>query len=282
MISGRWVAIIVVAFAVICGGVALAVLGGDGRNATTMGSVGGGGDLTGVAATDTASPASDAGTTLLDPAKQEPILDLFTAKDPFAPLGGFSPEPTPTPTPTETVSPDEPLSADVTIGGIPDTVVAGDETPLDDPAFYVADVTSSGVTFELIDGQTFDDGSSSVEVAEGQEVVVTTADTGESFRISVVSLNYGDDDGGDDDGGGGGGGDDGHTVELRSINTQNGVDTATIAVDGVTYADLEVGDQVDTDWGQIKVLAIDPGAQTVTILHGDDTLVLRVGQSIEK
>ena len=36
--------------------------------------------------------------------------------------------------------------------------------------------------------------------------------------------------------------------------------------------------RVDTDWGQIKVLAIDPGAQTVTILHGDDTLVLRVGQ----
>lgn len=280
MISGRWVAIIVAAFAVICGGIALAVLGGDGGSTTTMGSVGGG-DLTGVAATDTATPAGDAGTTIVDPAKQEPILDLFTAKDPFAPLGGFSPEPTPTPTPTETVSPDEPLSADVTIGGIPDTVVPGDETPLDDPAFYVADVTSSGVTFELIDGQTFDDGSSSVEVAEGQEVVVTAADSGETFRISVVRLNYGDDDGDDGDNGGNGGGD-GHTVELLSINTQNGVDTATIAVDGVTYADLEVGDTVDTDWGQFKVLAIDSGAQTVTILHGDDTLVLRVGQSIEK
>lgn len=280
MISGRWIAMIVVAVVVLGAGVAMAVLGGGDGPTTTMGQAGGGGELTGVAGTDGASPAPAAGT-LLDPAKQEPILDLFTAKDPFGPLGGYTPEPLPTPTPTPTIEPDLPVSADITIGGMEYTVEPGDDAPPTDPIFYIADMTSAGVTFELIDGQTFDDGSSSVEVAEGQEVIVTTSETFESYRISVVSLNYGDDGGGDDNGGGGGG-QDGHTIELLSINTQNGVDTATIDVDGVTYADLEVGDEVDTDWGQVKILAIDAGAQTVTILHGDDTLILRVGQAVEK
>lgn len=279
MIGGRQVAIVVAAVVVLGAGVALAVFGGGGEgDATTVGSAGNGDATLPTVAADAAAPASGDGASLLDPARQEPILDLFTAKDPFAPLGGgIPPEPTPTPIPTPTATPEYPTSADITIGGMAYTVEPGEETPADDPAFYVADITPSGVTFELIDGQTFDDGSASVEVAEGQDVVVTTYETGETFRISVVSLNYGD-----GDGGGGGGGQTGHTIELLSINTRNGVHAATIKVDGTTYADLEAGESVQTDWGQVKVLAVDAGAQTATILHGDDTLVLHVGQAVEK
>jgi hypothetical protein len=276
-------AIFAIAVLVLAAGVAMAVFGGSGKDsATSMGTVGGGGgaQLPAVAATDAASPSTTGTTDVLDPAKQEPVLDLFVAKDPFLPLGGGvptpTPEPTPTPTPTPTPSPTpNPINADVSIDGAEYNVAAGDETPASSPAFYVASLAPTGVTFELIDGQTFDDGSTSVEVAEGQDVVVTNADTGDSYRLSVISLNYS------------GGGEDkpvqsGHSIQLLSINTQNGNDTATFKVDGTTYADQAVGAVFVTGWGEIKILAIDAGAQTVTILHGDDTLVLHVGQIIEK
>jgi hypothetical protein len=264
---------------VLAAGFAMVVFGGPEKNgATSMGTVGGGGaGLPAVAATDAASPAAPGTTELLDPAKQEPVLDLFVAKDPFLPLGGEpipTPEPTPTPTPTPSPTPN-PINADVSIDGEEYNVAAGDETPTSSPAFYVASLAPSGVTFELVDGQTFDDGSTSVEVAEGQDVVVTNADTGETYRLSVISLNYS------------GGGEEkpvasGHSIELLSINTQNGNDTATFKVDGTTYADQAVGAVFATGWGEIKILAIDAGAQTVTILHGDDTLVIHVGEIIEK
>jgi hypothetical protein len=94
--------------------------------------------------------------------------------------------------------------------------------------------------------------------------------------VSVISLNY-DGDGGDEQPV-----PSGHSIELLSINTQNGNDTATFKVDGTTYADEEVGAELATDWGEIKVLAIDAASQTATVLHGDDTLVLHVGQVVEK
>ena len=74
----------------------------------------------------------------------------------------------------------------------------------------------------------------------------------------------------------------GHIIKLLSINTRNGVSSATFKVDGTTFADKQVGALFTTDWGQIKVLAIDAAAQTVTFMHGDDTFALHVGQWIEK
>jgi hypothetical protein len=278
---GQRIALIAAVVVVLATGAAMIIFGGSSDQAATpMGVAGGdGAGVPAVAATDPASPAPE-GAAVMDPAKEEPVLDLFVAKDPFLPLGGFvpTPEPTPTvvptPTPTTTVGPN-PVNADVSIDGIDYVVAAGDETPTEVPAFYVADVAPTGVTFELVEGDTFDDGSTSVEVAEGQDVVVTNADTGETFRVSVISLNYAG-DGGDKPA------DAGHTLELLSINTRNGVDTATFDIDGVVYADQEVGAVFATDWGEIKVLAIDAGAQSATILHGDDTIVMHVGQVIEK
>jgi len=284
---GRRTLIIVVSLLALSAAVAAVVLGARSGDVTALGpSAGDGGEVGMVAQTPSPAPTSGVESGALDPAKQEPILDLFTAKDPFAPLGGFQPEPTPQPTPQPTTSPTEfPESADITVEDINYTVTVGDEVPPDDPIFYIVDITSYGVTFEFLDGQAFEDGSTSVEVAEGQEIIVTAAETGESYRLAVLTLNYtGGGTNGDDTNGGtnGGGSAQGHTIEALSINTQGGVDTATLKVDGTTYADKAVGDKFTTDYGEIKIIAIDAGAQTVTILHGDDTIVLRVGQKVDK
>jgi len=281
MMNGRRIAIIIVVAVLLAVGVAMIVFGGpDHPGATSLGVSGGGGDLPAVAATDAASPGTETTDEVLDPAKQEPVLDLFVAKDPFVPLGGGTPtiEPTATPTATPTSTPTpNPVNADISIDGKAYKVAAGDETPSADPAFYVSGMTASAVTFELAVGGAFEEGSRWGAGAEGQTVMGTNADTGESYELKVVSLNYTADDGKDNEPA-----KNGHSIELLSINTRNGVDTATFKVDGSTYADDEGGAEFATDWGEIKVLAIDAGGQTVTILHGDDTIVLHVGQIVEK
>ena len=67
-----------------------------------------------------------------------------------------------------------------------------------------------------------------------------------------------------------------------SISEQNGVAMCTIEVDGKTYADKEEGDTFGTGWGQIKIISINVGAQTVTVMHGDETLTLHAGQVVTK
>ena len=74
----------------------------------------------------------------------------------------------------------------------------------------------------------------------------------------------------------------GHAIKAVSVETSNGVPSATLVVDGTTYAAKKVGAVFDTAWGQIKVLGINGPGQTVTILHADVQLTLRVGQSVSK
>lgn len=73
-----------------------------------------------------------------------------------------------------------------------------------------------------------------------------------------------------------------HVLKILSIDVINGTPVVTFQVDGTVYADKKVGDTVSTSWGQIKVLAIDPQAQTVTLLHGSEVRTLGVGQQILK
>jgi hypothetical protein len=73
-----------------------------------------------------------------------------------------------------------------------------------------------------------------------------------------------------------------HTLKVLSIDVINGVPVVTIQVDGTVYADKKVGDSFSTSWGGIQILAINPQAQTVTLLHGSETRTLGVGQSILK
>ena len=56
----------------------------------------------------------------------------------------------------------------------------------------------------------------------------------------------------------------------------------TIEVDGKTFSDLEQGETISTSWGEIQIVSINVNAQTVTILHGDQTLTLHAGQVIVK
>jgi hypothetical protein len=73
-----------------------------------------------------------------------------------------------------------------------------------------------------------------------------------------------------------------HKLKVLSIDVMNGTPVVTFQVDGTVYADKKVGDSVSTAWGGIKVLAIDPQAQTVTLLHGSEVRTLGVGQQILK
>jgi hypothetical protein len=122
----------------------------------------------------------------------------------------------------------------------------------------------------------FEDGSTSVQVAESQQVSVTNADTGTVYKLKVTQLNFGSSGGTSVQPTGG------HVIQVLSVNTRNGVSSATFKVDATTFADKQVGALFTTDWGQIKVLGIDASAQTVAFMHGDASFTLHVGQQIEK
>jgi len=201
-----------------------------------------------------------------DPAKQEPLLDKFTAKDPFVPLAVATP--TPSATSTSGPNPNPSLSARVTVNGTTYTVVQGDKVPGSSPAFTISSITSGDVTFAVIDGA-LKNGDSSISVNLG-ESVSATLESGKSYDLSVLSI------------GGGGGGGNGHSISVLSITSSNGAGMATFEVDRKTYADKKVGDVFSTSAGEIKVIAINMDAQTVTFVLGDQSLTLRAGQVIVK
>jgi hypothetical protein len=227
-----------------------------------------------------AGVSSDAGTEALaaaDPAKEQPLLDKFTSKDPFIPLptagGGGGGTASPTPSPTSTSQPSSNLSAKIKVDGTSYNVVEGDQVPGGSAAeFTVTGVSSGDVTFKVIDGS-LENGDKSFTVNLGEAVRVTL-DAGVSYDISVISIGQG--------GGGGGGGSSSHSISVLSVTSQNGTALVTIEVDGKTYSDLEQGDVISTSWGEIQIVAINVNAQTVTILHGDQTLTLHAGQVIVK
>ena len=246
-----------------------------------------GADTSGVAASggttaDSALYSDDAGTTALaaaDPAKEQPLLDKFTSKDPFIPFPtpGASSTSTASPSPSSSAEPTD-LSAKIKVDGTSYNVVPGDEVPGGSAAaFKVTSVTSGDVTFEVIDGE-LENGDTSFSVNVGEAVRVTFVDSGVSYDISVVSVGSASTGGGS----GGSGDDASHSITVLSVSSQNGVAMATFEVDGKTYADKKVGDVFTTSWGEIEVLSINVGAQTVTILHGDQTLTLHAGQVIVK
>lgn len=244
-------------------------------------------DTSGVAASggataDSALYSDDAGTTALaaaDPAKEQPLLDKFTSKDPFIPFPtpGASSTSTASPSPSSTAEPTD-LSAKIKVDGTSYNVVPGDQVPGGSAAaFKVTGVTSGDVTFKVLEGE-LENGDTSFSVNLGEAVRVTFVDSGISYDISVISIGPAS----TGDGSGGSGDDTTHSITVLSISSQNGVAMATFEVDGKTYADKKVGDVFTTSWGEIEVLSINVGAQTVTILHGDQTLTLHAGQVVVK
>jgi len=226
---------------------------------------------------------SDAGTEALaaaDPAKEQPLLDKFTSKDPFIPLPtpGATGTSTPAPSPSATsTSAPSTLSAKVKVDGTTYNVMTGDKVPGGSAAeFDITGVTSGDVTFKVIDG-TLENGDKSFSVNLGEAVKVTL-DSGVSYNISVVAIGASSSGGGSN----GSGGATAHSISVLSVTSQNGTALVTIKVDGKTYSDLKQGDVVDTSWGQIEIVAISVNGQTVTVMHGDQTFTLHAGQVVVK
>ena len=142
--------------------------------------------------------------------------------------------------------------------------------------FTISGITSGDVTFKVIDG-TLENGDKTFTVNLGEAVRVTLEESGVSYDISVVAI------GASSTGGGSGGGSStSHSISILSITSQNGTALVTIEVDGKTYSDKQQGAVIVTSFGEIKIIAINVNAQTVTILHGDQTLTLHAGQVIVK
>jgi len=208
-----------------------------------------------------------------DPAKQEPLLDKFTSKDPFIPLGRAPPPPPPH---------NHNYAAKIKVDGASYTVVNGDKVPSGTAVFSISSVTSSDVTFAVIDG-TLENGDSAITVNLGESVKVTIKggkSDGKSFTLQVVSI--GSNGNGNGSNGSGGLSTSGHTISVLSVTSNSGVALATLEVDGKTYPDKKVGMVITTSWGQVKILAIDVNGQTVTVMHGDQTVVLHAGQVVVK
>lgn len=263
MITSKRTVLVVVAALLLGTIAALAVGVGRDDAATGMGTYGAGTSADGILAEDTTT--TDATTTeavIVDPAKQQPTLDKFQVKDPFVPL-------TQPNTGTGGTGTSTPTTAKVTVNGTSYTVGVGDSVA--GGAFTIGLISSSSVTFKLPEGQEFDDGTTSVTVGVGESVKVTNTDTGKEYTLGVVSV-----------GSSGGGTTGGHTVSVVSISEQGGVAMATIEVDGKTYPDKKEGDTFSTGWGEIKIISINVDAQTVTIMHGDQTLTLSVGSVLTK
>jgi hypothetical protein len=254
--------ILIIAAALIIGVLAAVAIGvGREGSATGMGSSDAATQVDGLLAEDaTTETTEDAA--VVDPAKESVTLDKFTVKDPFVPL---------TQPNTGTGGTGTPTSANVKVNGSAYTVEVGDKVPADG-TFTISSISSSGVTFALAEGREFSDGSTSVTVNVGESVKVTDSDSGKSYTLEVTSVGY-------DDGGGATGG---HTVSLVSVSEQGGVAMCTIEVDGTTYADKKEGDEFSTGWGDIKIVSINVDAQSVVIMHGDQTLTLHVGSVLTK
>lgn len=209
----------------------------------------------------TPSPAASENNVAVDPAKKEPLLDKFKSKDPFIPLGLAS-------SGDGDTSDQTGLSAKITVNGTSYTVVKGDQVPSGAAVFTISSVTSSSVTFSLISG-VFENGDAAVTVNVGDSVEVTQ-EGGPSYTLKVVSIG----DSGNDT--------NGHTITALSITESNGTAFVSLEIDDETYSDKKVGDTFSTSWGEVKILSINVGAQTVTIMHGDQTITLRVGQVLVK
>jgi hypothetical protein len=245
---------------------------------------GGGSNAIGFSDAGATSTGTAADPQVIDPAKQEPVLDKFRSKDPFLPLPAtLTSSPVSSPSPSASPSSGgEITGAEIKINGTLYTVSEGDKVPPGKPVFLIAKISASeGVEFGLLNGRMFEDGSTSVTVEVGGRARATVA--GKSYDLSVLRLRYAEGSlGGGGGGGGGGGTSQGHSIKVLSIDSQNGTASATFDVDGTTYADKQVGRTFTTDWGQIRVEGIDFAGQTVTILYGDVTLTLHAGQAVVK
>ena len=300
------VVLVIVVVAAIAVASVVAVHGHGGR-AAALGTYGSGNvAAAGLADTSTLASSTGSGATALDPAKQDPTLDQFHSRDPFIQATHPPSEESVSPTASPTSEP-TPVSANIkvavgSVGATYDDQKVGDKLPPAGSAFQIQSIDgANGVTFKLLDGYTINGSTQSTfsvsQSSTPTEVVIEHGNKTVHYLITVLALNYsgsssgggsGSGSGSGGSGGGSGGSSSGssytvgHSIKAVSIETHNGTPSATLVVDGTTYASKQVGDVVTTSWGQIKIVGINGPAQTVTILHADVQVTLHVGQSVSK
>jgi hypothetical protein len=276
-LTRRSKALVVVALTL--GVAAMLAVGLELRGGDTQASTGGQGYVVTTMASDTTNDAGLVDEALAtDPAKQQPILDRFQSKNPFRPL--YVQSAAGVDTSGDTASDGgvtQATGAKIKVNGTAVTVEVGDQVPAGDPVFTIGAINSGDVVFRLMDGNEFEDGSSSVTVGVGESVEVTSKDTGKTYTLTVTEILFADGSSSDSTVS-----TSGHTFLALSIASTGGVATVTLEVDGTVYSDQAAGDVISTDAGQLKVVAINEGAQSATVLWGDDNLVLHVGQSLTK
>jgi hypothetical protein len=245
----------------------------------------------GLADTSTVASSTGSAATAPDPAKQQPTLDQFTSRNPFIQATSA---PTTASSSTPTAAP-QPKAAKITVktGSVAATYdgeVVGDKLPPAASVFQIKAITSSGVDFKLLNGYTVN-GNPTFSVSGVETPVSVSLVSGSKtvgYTVTIVELIYAESGSGSSGTSSSTGSSGtstsiaGHTIKALSIETSNGVPSATITVDGTTYAAQKIGQVTTTSWGQIKVIGINAPAQTVTILHADVQVTLHVGQSVSK
>jgi hypothetical protein len=271
-------ALVVVAL-VLCVAAAAAV-GLEMRGEDTQASSSGHGYAVTTLASDTADSSLADETLAADPARKQPTLDKFQSKNPFKPIYVQSTAGTSTDTTTDTSSattPAQPTGAKVKVNGVAMTVKVGDGVPSNSPVFTIGAINSNDVVFKLMGDNEFEDGSTSVTVGVGESVEVTNKDSDKTYTLSVTEVLFADGTSTDASVS-----TSGHTFTALSISSAGGVATVTLKVDGKLFSDKKAGDVLSTSAGDVKIVAINEGAQSVTVLWGDANLVLHVGQSLVK
>ena len=141
------------------------------------------------------------------------------------------------------------------------------------PCSSISGITSSDVTFKLIDGQ-FIGRVEHRDVNVGESVKVVNQDTARSYTLDrderrqrttgTVSARRPL-----------------HLGAEREQPERRGRRRPSRST-AQTYSDKEEGDTFSTGWGEIKILAINVEGQTVAIMHGDATITLHAGQVVVK
>lgn len=307
------VVLVIVVVAAIAVASVVAVHGHGGGATTALGAAGADSPaLAGLSDTSTVASSTGSGANALDPAKQDPTLDQFTSRNPFiqatatpAASGTTTPGPSPSSSSSSSPAPSKPVSADIHLkgGGVNTTYASqkvGAKLPPSSSVLEITSISSSAVTFELLNGYTLGGDTSKKTFPVSQstaptQVILENGSKQAVYLITVEQIHFSE--GGSSSSGGSTSSTSSgstssstgstsyavsHSIRALSIETHNGVPSATIVVDGTTFAAEKVGAVVTTSWGQIKVVGINGPAQTVTILHADVQVTLRVGQSVSK
>jgi hypothetical protein len=120
----------------------------------------------------------------------------FTGKDPFARPTGATSESSGTSGGTSggtsdggggSGDPEDPTTAVIEVNGSNETVSISSAFPANDPTFTLDELTESGAVIGLVQGM-FEDGSSTVEIALGERVVLVSAPDSTRYTVELISI----------------------------------------------------------------------------------------------